>query len=238
MHEFAIRLHELADFLSASHDACGEYIGDLEESRLVDRIVEVLKLVPEFQKAYIKDIRGFHLFRTFLYVMTRIVKPMIFLETGVQHGFSSAFILQAMEHNRVGRLVSIDLPHIGGEYLHQGTSLLPVGHSTGWAIPGDLRHRHDLRLGDASRLLPAYFLAEAPPDIFMHDSDHRYGHMTFELSLAWRFMAKGSSFIVVDNIEQNSAFQQFCKGTECEYIVVVSYPPEHPEYWLHGVARR
>ena len=42
MHEFAIRLHELADFLSASHDACGEYIGDLEESRLVDRIVEVL----------------------------------------------------------------------------------------------------------------------------------------------------------------------------------------------------
>lgn len=238
MHEFAVRLHKFADFLGVSRNVCAEYIEDLEESRLVNRIIERLRPVPEFQKADIKDMTGFHLFRTFLYVMTRILKPALFLETGVQHGFSSAFILQAMENNGSGRLVSIDLPHIGGEYLEQGTSLLPVGCSAGWAIPNDLRHRHDLRLGDARRLLPAYFLTEAPPDIFMHDSDHRYDHMTFELSVAWRFMQKGSSFLIVDNIEQNSAFQDFCKGTGCESIIVVSYPPEHPEYWLHGVARR
>jgi predicted O-methyltransferase YrrM len=238
MHEFAVRLYELADFLGVSGKVCGEYVKDLEESELVNKIVERLQRVPEFQKAGIKDITGFHLFRTFLYVMTRILKPTLFLETGVQHGFSSAFILQAMEHNEVGRLVSIDLPHIGGEYLEQGTSLLPEGYSTGWAIPENLHHRHDLRLGDASRLLPAYFLAEPPPDIFMHDSDHRYHHMVFELSLAWRFMVKGFSFLVVDNIEQNSAFHDFCAGTKCENIVVVSYPPEHPEYWLHGVVRR
>jgi len=237
MHHFALRLHELADFLGVPRDLCGEYIVDLEKSNLINKIVKLLEPVPEFQEADIRDITGFHLFRTFLYVVTRILKPELFLETGVHHGFGSAFILQAMEHNGFGRLVSIDLPHIGGEYLGQGTSLLPVGYSPGWAIPVDLRYRHDLRLGDASRLLPAYFLSESPPDIFMHDSDHRYHHMIFEMSLAWRFMNKGSSLLIVDNVEQNTAFYDFCKGIECKYMVVVSSPPEHPEYWLHGVAK-
>ena len=72
----------------------------------------------------------------------------------------------------------------------------------------------------------------------MQDSDHRHDHMNFEPSLAWPFMEKDPSFLIVDNIEQNSAFQEVCKGTGCESIIVVYYPPEHPGYWLHGVARR
>jgi len=234
--DFSERLVPVAEFLGAAPGSCREYVEELAASKLVERIKERLVGVPQFAKASINGIENFHLYRTFLYVLVRWLQPEVFLETGVLHGFSSAFILQAMKENGQGRLVSIDLPHRDEQFVDQGTHPLPAGRQPGWAIPIDLLDRHDLRLGDAVRLLPSYFLSEKCPDIFLHDSDHDYAHMAFELALAYKNLASGS-LLIVDNIEWNTAFQDFCRGAQIRNLVVVSYPKEHPEYWLHGIIK-
>jgi predicted O-methyltransferase YrrM len=234
--DFSERLIPVAEFLGKASGSCREYVEELVESRLVERIKERLVGVPQFAKANITGIESFHLYRTFLYVVVRWLRPEIFLETGVLHGFSSAFILQGMKENSRGRLVSIDLPHREEQFIDQGTHLLPANRQPGWAIPIDLMERHDLRLGDAVRLLPDYFLSEMAPDIFLHDSDHDYEHMTFELALAYKNLMPGS-LLIVDNIEWNTAFQDFCQGAQIRNLVLVSYPKEHPEYWLHGIIK-
>lgn len=46
----------------------------------------------------------------FLYVLCRISRPGVVVETGVGPGVSSTFILRALQRNRSGSLISIDLP--------------------------------------------------------------------------------------------------------------------------------
>src|SRR5205823_3341237 len=77
------------------------------------------------------------------YAIARLRRPDVVVETGVHDGLSSALILRALERNRNGSLISIDLPSID----------LPPG-GPGWLVPADLRSRWDLRLGDARKLLP------------------------------------------------------------------------------------
>jgi len=234
--EFSARLTPVADFLGVDRESCHKYVREIALGGLVDRIKSQLEGVPQFSKAEIRGIESFHLYRTFLYVIVRWLKPETFLETGVLHGFSSAFILEAMKKNNKGRLVSIDLPHTNERFVSQGTHPLPEGYQPGWAIPDDLSIRHDLRLGDAVRLLPAYFLSEEPPDIFLHDSDHEYEHMMFELSVAFKNLASGG-LIIVDNIEMNRAFHNFCKGVRVKSLIVASYPKGHQRCWLHGIIK-
>jgi predicted O-methyltransferase YrrM len=46
---------------------------------------------------------------TALYVLVRIFKPEVVVETGVANGVSSSFILKALDQNSRGKLYSIDL---------------------------------------------------------------------------------------------------------------------------------
>jgi predicted O-methyltransferase YrrM len=232
MHQFVERLWPLADLLGTTHSDTSRYVSDLEASPLMADLRAQVRGMEEFSQVELDTIDKFHLFRTMLYVAVRALKPKVFLETGVLNGFSSAFILQAMADNGHGRLVSIDLPLQDTSLFEQGTAPLLKGKEPGWAIPAQLRARHDLRLGDARKLLPAYLLSERPPDIFMHDSDHAYDHLMFELSLAWVSLQRGS-FIVVDNVELNAGFDDFCRGVGHPGLVVHSYNGPS-RFWSHG----
>jgi predicted O-methyltransferase YrrM len=46
------------------------------------------------------------------YACRRLMEPELVADTGVAHGFSTAAILQALEDNQKGRLISIDLPQL------------------------------------------------------------------------------------------------------------------------------
>lgn len=175
-------------------------------------------------------------FRCLLYMMTRIVKPNVFIETGVHNGMSSAFILLAMKHNKCGHLYSIDLPPVEQRILDQGTNALPESKTPGWIIPDDLREKHTLLLGGAEELLPQVLAKEKTIDIFLHDSDHCYSHMMFEISLAWRYLKVGG-FIMIDNIEQNDSFVDFARGVDAPSLVVSTFKGED-RTWQHGLIRK
>ena len=139
-----------------------------------------------------------------LYVIVRAAKPRVMLETGVASGISSAHILRAMERNGAGILYSIDLPNV------QQGSVLPNGRQSGWIVPEDLRRRWHLRLGDARALVPKVLKDLDRIDIFLHDSDHSYEHMTFEYEQAWHWMQPGA-LLLSDDTHLHGAWDDFCR---------------------------
>ena len=139
-----------------------------------------------------------------LYIMTRILKPEIVIETGVFEGHSSLALLLALDRNNNGHLYSIDLP----------SPKLPPGKKPGWIVPEHLRKKWDLRLGKSYDLLPALLAEVKGVDIFLHDSEHSYGNMYWEYKTAWEYLRKGGLLLSHD-ISQNAAFKDFARyGSE------------------------
>ncbi len=164
---------------------------------------------PLFQQ--MNGLRVVHMHQMVYYVMTRLLRPDIIVETGVNEGLSSAFILYAMEHNQHGKLYSIDLPNIDVELYPGGprqTDGVPSEKGTGYLVPKHLRSRWELLLGDAKDLLPGLLTKLPNIDIFIHDSLHSYDHMLFEYQTAWPHL-KQNGILLSDDIDYNNAFADF-----------------------------
>jgi predicted O-methyltransferase YrrM len=144
-----------------------------------------------------------------LYVLIRLTAPEVVVETGVADGFSSSFILQALEKNGKGKLYSIDLPGQPGQELH--------GKKTGWLVPDELRVRWDLRLGSSREHLPGLLRELGKVDLFYHDSDHSYENMTFEFRSVIGSLEHGG-LVISDDITDSSAFEDFCKEGRYSFI--------------------
>ena len=127
------------------------------------------------------------------YVLIRILKPDIVIETGVGAGVSSWTILHALEENNGGRLISIDLPTPNSE-------LLP---DVGYLVPKTLRHRWNLRTGASQKLLPQILSELGEIVIFLHDSRHSYSNQIREYQCAWPFIKRGG-MLVSDDISNDA----------------------------------
>jgi predicted O-methyltransferase YrrM len=136
------------------------------------------------------------------YVLCRIIKPEVVVETGVADGFSSSFILEALRKNGEGRLYSIDLPNQPGQILEKNKV-------TGWIVPEILRSRWELILGSSREKLPALLEHLKSINIFYHDSEHSYENMAFEFNVSFPYIKK-EGLIISDDITDNNAFNDFC----------------------------
>jgi hypothetical protein len=153
---------------------------------------------------------------SFLYMAVRAYSPALVIETGVLYGHSSAAILAALEDNRKGQLISIDLPSEAHQNVIVGRQHIQVGLSSnilsvGCAIPVHLRSRWNLRLGDSLKLLPNLLEETGPISIFIHDSLHTYDHMMAEYRIGYDALEK-SGLLISDDVGYNSAWPDFCKS--------------------------
>jgi hypothetical protein len=139
--------------------------------------------------------------RDVLYVLVRLHSPNTVVETGVFDGLSSAYLLQALEANENGTLISIDImdPEILPSDIEDPTP--------GWVVPNNLRPRWDLRIGDARKLLPTV-TEKAKIGMFLHDSNHDAEHMEFEFNTVANGMVS-DSILLADNVEYNNSFAEF-----------------------------
>ena len=134
------------------------------------------------------------------YGVVRCRKPSVVVETGVAFGVTTAFRLAAMAENGSGTLYSVDLPPLAAGADAQ----------VGILVPLELRSRWKLVRGSCRRMLPRVFEEVGTIDVFVHDSLHTYGHMTWEYEQAWqRLSSKG--FLISDDIAFNDAFEAFRK---------------------------
>jgi predicted O-methyltransferase YrrM len=116
-----------------------------------------------------------------LFFLVRAVKPRAVVETGVCYGVSSAYVLEALNHNGRGELHSIDL---GNE---------PDEPPSDFFIPRRLKHRWHLVQGDSKRELPRVLDELGQIDLFHHDSLHTFEHMTWEYETALPHLSPGGA---------------------------------------------
>jgi predicted O-methyltransferase YrrM len=133
------------------------------------------------------------------YVLVKLLKPEIVVETGVGAGVSSWTILHAMEENGIGMLVSIDLPT-------PNTELIP---EVGYLVPDNLRHRWSLRTGPSNRILPKVLEEFTEIDIFQHDSRHSYSNQLREYTTAWPSIRSGG-MLISDDISNDAFHDASC----------------------------
>jgi len=145
----------------------------------------------------------------FLYLLCKITKPELVVETGVAYGLSSMYVLQALEENKKGLLYSID-----GVFSPWQTREM-----IGAAIPSNLKNRWNFNFGSSAENLSNILSSLGSVDIFLHDSLHTYKNMMFEFETAWPYISKGG-FLISDDIGDNNAFYDFCTKTHLDFMVL------------------
>lgn len=194
-----------------------EYFLELEKStELYSDIEDAVSDVDFFRKKEWSCPAELGIYRVVNYVLARIYKPAVFIETGVLHGLSSLVILAALKRNGEGLLVSIDEP----SYFERGPAnedgfidTLPPGKEPGWVVSSKYRANWKLLIGKTSDMLPGCLKDYEGIDIFLHDSDHTYRNMWMEFMHAWEGLRKGG-VLVCDNICCNTSFFDFCWKVE------------------------
>jgi predicted O-methyltransferase YrrM len=179
--------------LSVPRGRVEELLGEVAANTAITAMEARIKLLP-----YSGIFRG----GPELYCIVRQARPKIVLETGVGTGYSSSFILEALEANGNGRLTSIDQPNQDQSWK------LPPGEGPGFLVRTDLKSRWTLVLGKTRELLPEVTKMSPEIDMFFHDSEHTYDTMMFEYETAMSALAPGG-LLLSDDSMWNTALLDF-----------------------------
>lgn len=145
-----------------------------------------------------------------LHAATVTLRPDVVLETGVAYGWSSFAILNALERNRQGRLVSIDMPY-------------PLRKNERWVgvvVPERLRKRWTLiRKPDRPGIRQGLRAVGGSLDLAHYDSDKSYVGRMYAYPLMWNALVPGG-LLISDDIQDNFAFRDFCERRGIPFHVV------------------
>jgi hypothetical protein len=179
----------------------------LIEARSDQRIYEPLRRVTSRWSAKTSPPLGR---RVGWYVITRLLKPARVVETGIHDGIGSLVFLAALERNANdgvdGTLVSFD-----------------IDKRAGWIV--GQHPRWSRRIGD-SRILLRQALAEAPVQIFLHDSLHTVEHESFELEAAASLMER-ASVLISDNSHVTTVLRDVAERHSRRYSFFREQPRAH-----------
>ncbi len=150
--------------------------------------------------------------------LVRHLKPRHVVETGVAHGVTSRFILEALKSNGSGHLWSIDLPP--GDKVWQA--------QVGIAVGDGHRDRWSYIRGSSRRRLPNLLSELGEIDIFIHDSLHSERNVVFELAHAWTALKPGGA-ILVDDVDVNWGWNSFAPVFSGHPSLICEAEPLRPE---------
>ena len=135
-------------------------------------------------------------FSLFVYLLCRVVRPKITIETGVANGDSSFFVINALLKNSSGTLYSTD-----------------IGRNVGALITDEERQVWHLKMLEANRIKKSFSVfmeSLGELDLFVHDSEHSYSWQLFELESAYKHAHVGS-YICSDDVDSSYAFIDFAR---------------------------
>jgi hypothetical protein len=140
------------------------------------------------------------------------------VETGVAHGVTSRFVLEALARTGGGHLWSIDVPPMESTWKSQ----------VGIAVTPPLRKQWTYIKGTSRLRLPELLDKLGEIDLFVHDSLHTERNVRFELEHAWRALRPDSA-LVVDDIDANWGFRSFTRGFSTRHSFVCEAEPIRPD---------
>ncbi len=153
-----------------------------------------------------------------MWCLTRHLKPKRVVETGVAHGVTSRFILEALRRNGEGHLWSIDLPPLERNWREQ------VGAAVGDRYPDQWTYIR----GSSRRRLRELLCRLGQIDLFIHDSLHTERNVRFELDRAWAALSTGG-VLVVDDVDANWGFGSFTQTFSGHRYLICEAEPVGPD---------
>jgi cephalosporin hydroxylase len=210
----------IAEYYDTAYEELESFYKELEADTvfveaLNTRINACREYYPKglFLRKQLKSVDWFGNQRIALYVLIRLLKPDVCVETGVFYGGTTAFMLNALKKNNKGKLISIDLPanRIIQQSFHRhenvgDSEMIPEGLESGFIIPDYLKDRWVL-IEDNS--LHALQKIQEEFTFFSHDSEHSREFVLQELELAKSKMPDNST-IFVDDVPWSNGFFEFC----------------------------
>jgi hypothetical protein len=143
-----------------------------------------------------------------LYAACEFTNAKNVVETGVAYGWSSLAVLLSLE-KRGGTLYSSDMPYLGQDGDQYVGCIVPERLKKNWKL-----FRHADR-----ESLPKILKETQQIDVVHYDSDKSYEGMKWAYETLFPYVKKGGVFIS-DDINDNSAFQDFCEQKNIKPTVV------------------
>jgi hypothetical protein len=139
-----------------------------------------------------------------LYLLVRAARPDRVLETGVLPGYTTAWILAALEASGRGELVSL------GPGSAQGRGLAVQHVSVGQFVPPALRARWTLALGNSPERLRELLMTASRIDLFLYDNGPDPARSRFELRAAWDALSP-RGLLLAHRVDAGPAWAEFCE---------------------------
>jgi hypothetical protein len=153
-----------------------------------------------------------------LYLLVRAQRPSVVLETGVGPGYSTAWILAALEDNHLGELTSL------GPGSAAGRSVGLNDVALGQFVPPTLRARWTLALGNTEDRLRELLSGFGEVDLFLYDNGPVAARARFELVAAWeRLSPRG--VLLAHRVDSNPAWAAFCHSQGVPTQILDPGPP-------------
>jgi predicted O-methyltransferase YrrM len=138
-----------------------------------------------------------------LYLLVRALAPRHVVETGVRPGYSTAWILAALDANSGGDLTSLG----PGPTTGRAAGVHDVG--VGQLVAPSLRSRWTLALGNTEDRLRAILTAAPGIDLFLYDNGPGEARARFELRAAWQALSE-RGVLLAHHVDANPAWADFC----------------------------
>lgn len=182
------------------------------------------KIAPEWQ-GYVHELEEFDLarlnrvgpvsYQNYLYALIRHFNPKVIVETGVRSGPSTVITYAAMD------IPDSHLYSCDPCFVSQEAAAAKVKKATGMVLVEEGWTFIPEKSESAFDKMPEKW------DFFIHDSDHGYKNMMFELNAAWDRLNPGG-VLVCDDFEKQPAckshrgFFEFCERVGVEYLQIGS----------------
>lgn len=153
-----------------------------------------------------------------LYLLVRSQRPRIVIETGVRPGYTTAWILAALEANREGVLHSLGPGPTG----HRSQAVREV--TVGQFVPPSLRGRWTLVLGNTEDNLRDLLAQQRPVDLFLSDNGPNADWARFELHSAWGSLSP-RGILLAHHVDANPAWADFCRAQGVAEQILDPGPP-------------
>lgn len=153
-----------------------------------------------------------------LYLLVRSQRPRVVVETGVRPGYTTAWILAALEANREGTLHSLG----PGPSAHRIQGVRDV--TVGQFVPPSLRSRWTLVLGNTEDNLRELLAAQRPVDLFLYDNGPDADRARYELHSAWASLS-ARGILLAHHVDANPAWSDFCRAQGVREQILDPGPP-------------
>jgi predicted O-methyltransferase YrrM len=188
-------LDRIAELTDASAADLQRYRRELKESNLPDLLLQRGAGI-----AFTRELPQGAL----LYLVVRAARPHRVVETGVRPGYSTAWILAALDANGRGELTSLGPGPTSG----RSSGVREVG--VGQFVAPSLRSRWTLALGNSEDRLREILATSAGVDLFFYDNGPDVSRARFELRAAWEALTP-TGILLAHHVEANSAWADFCR---------------------------